>query len=41
MDFICADIIIYGRIFADPSANLWRDRSLGRDSGSGISDAVP
>ena len=41
MDFICADIIIYGRIFADPSANLWRDRSLGRDSCSGISDAVP
>ena len=40
MDFVCADITIYGRIFADPSANLWRDGSLGRDSGSGISDAV-
>ena len=40
MDFICADITIYGRIFADPSANLWRDGSLGRDSRSGTSDAV-
>lgn len=29
MDFICADIIIYGRIFADPSANLWCDGEPG------------
>ena len=40
MDFICADIIIYGRIFADPSANLWCDGSLGRNSRSRISDDV-
>ena len=41
MDFICADITVYGGIFADPPANLWRDGSLGRNSRSRTGDAVP